>query len=246
MGDVIHALPVVSDLRAHRPDIEIDWVVEEAFADLPALHPGVRRVQTVAIRRWRGALAARRTWREVSCARRALREARYDIALDLQGLVKSAWVARWARAPIVGFHAASVREPLAARSYAVSYRVDASLHAIERLRALAGLALNYAPAGAPVFGLRRDLPRPAWMPAGACVVLLHGTSRAEKDWPDAHWVALARACRAAGCEPLWPWGSDAEQLRSQRLARQAGAGTVPPRLTLAEAAGMLRHAVGTG
>ena len=42
MGDVIHALPVVSDLRVHRPDIQIDWVVEEAFADLPALHPGAR------------------------------------------------------------------------------------------------------------------------------------------------------------------------------------------------------------
>ena len=53
MGDVIHALPVVSDLVAARPGIEIDWVVEEAFADLPRLHPAVAQIHPVAVRRWR-------------------------------------------------------------------------------------------------------------------------------------------------------------------------------------------------
>jgi heptosyltransferase-1 len=63
MGDVIHALPVVSDLIAARPGIEIDWLVEESFADLPGLHPGVDQTLAVAVRRWRR--TPRRPWAEV-------------------------------------------------------------------------------------------------------------------------------------------------------------------------------------
>ena len=248
MGDVIHALPVVTDLQVHRPDVTVDWVVEEAFADLPALHPAVRTVQRVALRRWRSALGRARTWQELAAARRALQDAHYDVVLDLQGLVKSAWIARWASAPVVGFDATAAREPLAARLYARRHGPSpdhASLHAIERLRRLAGAEFGYTPSGAPVFGLRRDLARPGWMPARPAIALLHATSRAQKSWPEASWLALAQACAQAGCEPLWPWGSEKERQQSERLAAAAGTGIVPPRLTLAEAAAMLLHAAGT-
>lgn len=244
MGDVIHGLPVVTDLQAHRPDLTIDWVVEEAFADLPALHPGVARVQRVALRRWRRELLRTSTWREIGAARAALRGRDYDAVLDLQGLAKSAWVARWAGAPITGFARGCVREPIAARFYAHAHSVDMRSHAIERLRSLAGQAWGYTPQGLPSFGLRRDLPRPAWMPQGA-VVLLHATSRAEKAWPDDAWVRTAQACARAGRVPLWPWGSAAEQAQAQRLASLAGTGLVTPRMRVAEAAAMLLHADGT-
>lgn len=248
MGDVIHALPVVTDLQLHRPDITVDWVVEEAFADLPALHPAVRTVHRVALRRWRRELGRARTWHELAAARRALRAARYDISLDLQGLVKSAWIARWTKAPVVGFDATAAREPLAARLYARWHGAPAdhaTLHAIERLRRLAGAEFGYMPSGNPIFGLRQDLARPEWMPARPAVAMLHATSRAEKSWPDACWVALARACAQAGCEPLWPWGSHTERHQAERLAAAAGTGIVPPRLALSEAAAMLLHAAGT-
>ena len=245
MGDVIHALPVVTDLRAQRPDLAIDWVVEEAFADLPALHPGVARVQRIALRRWRRALLRAGTWREIGAARTALRERAYDAVLDLQGLAKSAWVARWAGAPITGFARDCVREPIAARAYAHTHRVDMQSHAIDRLRSLAGQAWGYTPQGLPAFGLRRDLPRPAWMPPQGAVVLLHATSRPEKAWSDDAWVRTAQACAQAGRVPLWPWGSAAEQAQAQRLASLAGTGLVTPRMRLSEAAAMLLHAHGT-
>lgn len=245
MGDVIHALPVVTDLKAHRPELTIEWVVEEAFADLPALHPGVARVQRVALRRWRRGLLQAGTWREIGAARMALRARAYDAVLDLQGLAKSAWVARWAGAPVTGFARGCVREPVAARFYARTHPVDMRLHAIERLRSLAGQAWDYAPHGPPVFGLRRDLPRPGWMPSKGVVVLLHATSRPEKGWADEDWVQLARACAQVGLVPLWPWGSAAEQVQAQRLASLAATGLVTPRMRLAEAAAMLLHASGT-
>src|SRR5512143_3890684 len=95
MGDVIHALPVVSDIMRARPGATIDWVVEEGFSALPRLHPGVRTVLPVALRRWRRAVFSPATWREWRAARRAVGRARYDRVIDLQGLLKSAWVARW-------------------------------------------------------------------------------------------------------------------------------------------------------
>ena len=110
MGDVIHALPVVSDLLAARPGIEIDWLVEESFADLPRLHPGVDRTLTVAVRRWRRTPLSAAVRAEVRDLAARLRERRYDLALDLQGLVKSAWLARLTGAPIAGFAWGSARE----------------------------------------------------------------------------------------------------------------------------------------
>ena len=117
LGDVIHNLPVATDLRARFPDAAIDWVVEEAFADVVRLHPGVRRVLPVAIRRWRGSLLAPATWSEMRAFRAALQQERYDLVLDTQGLLKGALLARMARGRRCGYAATSAREPVAARFY---------------------------------------------------------------------------------------------------------------------------------
>jgi heptosyltransferase-1 len=218
MGDVIHALPVVTDIVAARPDARIDWVVEEGFADLPRLHPAVREVIPVAIRRWRRTLATRATWSEIRATRARLREVRYDLALDLQGLVKSAWIARWTGAPVAGFDRASAREPLAALAYAKRYPVARDLHAIERLRSLAGQALGYRAEGGPRFGLSAPALALPWLPAGRFVVLLHATSRPEKQWPAQQWVALGARLRASGVSVVLAWGSDAERRAARQLA----------------------------
>ena len=97
MGDVVHALPAVSDLARNLPGTVIDWVIEERFAEIPRLHRDVARVIPIGVRRWRGQLYQPSTWRQIGAARQALREHRYDRILDLQGLLKSACVARWAR-----------------------------------------------------------------------------------------------------------------------------------------------------
>ena len=98
MGDVVHALPLAADL-ASQPGIEIDWLVEESFAAIPAMSRHVRQVHRVALRRWRKALLEADTWREVAAVKKALRAENYDWVLDVQGLLKSAWMARWTGAP---------------------------------------------------------------------------------------------------------------------------------------------------
>ncbi|HLD09464.1 MAG TPA: lipopolysaccharide heptosyltransferase 1, partial [Methylophilaceae bacterium] len=87
LGDVIHNLPVIADIRAHFPDMEIDWAVEEGFADIPKLHPAVNAVIPVAMRRWRHALFSKNTWAEIAACKRKLKAASYDLVLDTQGLL---------------------------------------------------------------------------------------------------------------------------------------------------------------
>ncbi len=248
MGDVIHALPVVSDLIAARPGIEIDWLVEESFADLPGLHPGVDQTLAVAVRRWRRTPLSATVRAEVKGLARRLRERRYDLALDLQGLVKSAWLAWLTGAPIAGFDWGSAREPLATLAYRHRYPVPNDLHAIERLRQLAGQAIGYPVSGLPRFDLRPPGLELPWCPARPYAVFLHATSRADKQWPAAHWVTLATRLLAQGVSVVLPWGSPAEQSQAQAIADQGGrapgaaAIVVAPRLSLAECASLLAGA----
>jgi heptosyltransferase I len=242
MGDVVHAMPVVTDILQAHPEACIDWVVEEAFADLPRLHPGVTEVIPVAIRRWRRALLAEPTRAQVRAVRRRLGAVHYDLALDLQGLLKSAWLCRMIQAPSAGFSWRCAREPLAALVYDRRYAVDMSAHAIERLRSLAAQALGYRVQGLPRFGLRLPEGSLPWVPATPYAVLLHATSRAEKQWRVADWHVLIGRLREAGIVCVLPWGNEVERDAARNLARADPQAIVAPRLTLAQCALMLGHA----
>src|ERR671925_1213291 len=94
LGDVVHNCPAVSDAARAAPGAAIDWIVEEAFAGIAAMHVAVRRVIPVAVRRWRAALWKREVWAEIGAWRRALRAEEYDAVIDTQSLLKSALIAR--------------------------------------------------------------------------------------------------------------------------------------------------------
>ena len=116
MGDVIHALPAVNALRQILPDVEIGWVIEERWSELLCAkgysregplsdqRPLASRVHPVRTQSWRRNLFAPATWKDIQSCGRELREARYDTALDMQGSIRSAVVARWSGArSVVGF-----------------------------------------------------------------------------------------------------------------------------------------------
>src|SRR5258705_12488499 len=93
LGDVVHNCPAVSDAARAIPGAQIDWVVEEPFAQVAAMHSSVRRVITVAVRRWRSAAWSPAAWREIRGLRRTLAARRYDPRLETHALRKSAFVA---------------------------------------------------------------------------------------------------------------------------------------------------------
>jgi heptosyltransferase-1 len=217
LGDVIHHMPALTEARARRPADRFAWVVEEAFAPLVRLHPAAGDVIPVAGRRWRGLkLAAPSTWSQIAAFLRRLRAHEYAEVIDVQGLFfKSALIAKCARGRTHGYDAASIKEPLAARLYDVRHHVEWKQHAIARNRELTGLALGYAPQGAPDYGL--DAFRAAAKPATPYGVLLHATAEAGKQWPVDNWRSLAAAL-ASDFEPVLPWGTNAERDRARGIA----------------------------
>jgi lipopolysaccharide heptosyltransferase I len=238
LGDVIHNLPVVSDIRRHLPDARVDWVVEEPYAALVALHPAVRRVIPVAMRRWRRGLLGHRTWKEIAEFRRLSQAEAYDAVVDTQGLMKSAVLARAARGRHHGFDAASAREPLAARLYDVTHHVARAQHAVRRNRMLAAAALGYRVGD----GLDYGIVAPAAAQPDPYCVLLHGSSRAEKLWPEQAWIDLGRRIEAHALRCVLPWGSDDERLRSGRIAAGLARAVVPGPMALDRLAAVLRGA----
>ncbi len=227
MGDVIHALPALTDALRAILGIRFDWVVEEAFQEIPAWHPAVANVIPVALRRWRKSPLKAIVSGEWRRFKQALRKEHYDPILDSQGLLKSAWLASKAKGLRVGFDKASARESIAARLYAKTFAVARDQHAIARQRELFAKALGYAqpmtePDSALSVRWRPDMAQPY-------VVFLHGTSWSSKEWPEAYWVGLAKLARAHGYRVKLVWGNETERGRAERIAREGDASVLPHR-----------------
>ncbi len=141
LGDILHTLPAVASLRAAFPDARIDWVIEERWKDLLEFNPDVSSTIIVSTHAWRAALDQRGTWREVRAAVGGLRDAHYDAALDFQGLLKSALLARLSGAPRrIGFDSSALKEPAAAMFYTELVRPPEGVHVVEMNLALARAA----------------------------------------------------------------------------------------------------------
>ena len=278
LGDVVHTMPALQDIRHALPDAQIDWVVEAAFAPLVRRCQGVGRVIESDLRRWRKSPLSAGTRSAWHAFKADLQRDAYDAVIDLQGLTKSAVVSRLARLAPHG-----KRYALANRTDGAGYEaptrwladvavpVAAHTPAVQRSRELCARALGYILPKNESFGLVALVPG-AWVatdnvayvemcgndvralanqhatpgaPCGAssttpsparspvpCIALIHGTSRADKQWPLEHWQALGARLNAAGCAVALPHGSDAEQRTSDAIAGQLASAVVWPRLSL--------------
>jgi heptosyltransferase-1 len=241
LGDVVHNLPVATDIRRHRPDTIIDWVVEEQYVPLVRMHPAVDHVHPVSLRRWRRNVFSGAHWREFGEFRRRLTAQAYEAIIDTQGLLKSALVSKLAHGPVYGFGPATAREPLASRFYDVRLEFPPAAHKILRYRSVAARALGYAVPDAIDYGIRPASARPAFANGRYCVAF-HATARAAKLWPEARWMELIRRLDAAGVACILPWGSGDERSRSERLAAAGSRCVVPPPMSIDEMAALIGDA----
>lgn len=242
MGDIIHALPVAHDIREALPEAELHWVAEESFQDIPTLAPAVSKVHVTAFRRWRKAILSGPVRAEMAAVRHALCAERYDVVIDIQGLMRSAMVARWTGVPATGYTWGTAREPIASLAYARKLDFPASLGAVKRYRMATAAALGYEiDPDKPVFGLQAK-SEPSVMPMGPYAALAVNTSRDEKLWPEAHWTHLGRKLAGAGLRSVLFWGSDSERDRVERLAKTIPGAEVAPRTRLSTTAATLARA----
>jgi heptosyltransferase I len=237
LGDIVHTMPAVQDLRHYLPDAKIDWVVEEGFGELAALCEGVDRVIALGLRRWRkqGLLSSqtRKEWRQF---RDELRRHEYDYVFDFQGLVKSAWITRMAvltpqgqRIGLANRTDGAGYEPLARLAYSKAIRVPPRIHAIERSRYMAAQSLVKPIYSSLSFGLAHIISQYSGDTLNsilrnnklehAYAVFVHGSSRADKLWREASWVKLAHELRVHGFRIALPWGAEPEREAAQRIAQ---------------------------
>lgn len=229
LGDVVHSYPAITDAAAAVPGLTIDWLVDEAFAPLARLHPAVRRVIALPIRRLKKKPGE--TWPILKARLAELRSERYDIVVDAQGLVKSAVAGQLARAGVRhGFARGSAREGMATLLYGARHSIPETEHMATRIRRLFAAALGYPmPATPPDAGLRAES---AARPEGAgrpYVVLVHGTSWKTKTWTRAAWRELADALDVGGFDAvLFAHGAEETARVAEIADGKANARVLPP------------------
>jgi heptosyltransferase-1 len=255
LGDVLHNLPIVWDLRARLPDAQIDWVVEEGYVHLlaPLLSRngfrGIDRIIPFGLRRWKKNLFSFTTWKEFFAFRKILQSATYDILIETQGLIKSAIVCSLSKkssgAVVAGLANAtefSGYEPLARSFYNQSVQVSTQCHAVDRSRWVMCSALDWSLIGrgnTPQFYPSEFIASiPKASDAGLSepyILCFHSTAREAKRWPNDNWIALGRDLSARGYQIVFPWGSPAEKAVSQLLASHIPGAFVPPAFSIEEA-----------
>ena len=252
LGDILHNLPMVWDLRARLPNAQIDWVVEEGYVHLlePLLSresfKGIDHIIPFGLRRWKKKILSRHSWKELFAFKRNLQDSSYDIVIETQGLLKSALVCFLAKKNpnivIAGLANATLYsgyEPLARLFYNQCVQVPIDCHAVDRSRWVMCSALNWPliePSTTPQFypqNFLESLPEKA-LPGlqKPYVLCFHSTAREAKRWSNENWVTLGKELVKRGYQPVFPWGSPSEKLISTQLADQIPGAIVPPAFSI--------------
>ena len=250
LGDVLHTLPVVHDIKTAQPDAQIDWVVESLFAGVVRRCDGVNKVITCELRQWRKtpfSAATRQAWRVF---KDDLQREQYDAVIDLQGLTKSALVSKLAKlSPTCKRYAMANRTDGSSYEAPTRWLADEAIrlaphvHAVHRAREVCAQALKYKLSENAVFkpqykllaGLNNAYTAINNIVKGdhkTTVVFTHGSSRDDKLWPVSHWVELGQRLNAAGFGVALAHGSADEEQRSHVIAKQLADAVVWPRLGL--------------
>jgi heptosyltransferase-1 len=242
MGDVIHTLPAVQALRDAFPQAHIGWLIEERWAELlcargsprrgmrSELRPLVDEVHTVSLKTWRKSPFSLSTLQRVATVWNDIRDARYDVAIDLQGAMRSALLARWSGARVV-IGAAEPRESPASLWYTRQAAVRGR-HVVEQ---------NFSMAEA-LIGRTAEIPR-AQFPCdpeaearisrrlaengiGEFAILNPGAGWGAKRWPADRYGEVARQLADRGMRSILNYGPGEEELA--RAAERASEGKALP------------------
>ncbi len=257
MGDVIHGMPAIAALRRAKPDLKIGWLVEERWAELlcsgeterlaprSPLKPLADWVHLANFSRWRRALSSGDTWGEVRSYIREVRAMKYELALDLQGSIRSALAAR-ATGASTRVGSSQPREAPASMLYTRAIE-PAATHVVEQslslASAVAGQALEYAGPPFPV-----DPAREAWaanfiakLDGKPFVILNPGAGWGAKCWPAESFGVAACALAERGLAVVVNHGPGEEQL-AEAVRESSGGVAVPLKCSVGDLIALTRRA----
>jgi heptosyltransferase-1 len=262
LGDVLHNLPIVWDIRSRLPNAQIDWVVEEGYVHLltPLLScngfRGIDRIIPFSLRRWKKSLFSGKSWSEFFVFKHSLQEVGYDIVIETQGLLKSALVCALAKknpgAVVAGLANAtefSGYEPIARFFYSQLVQVPVQCHAVDRSRYVTCSALDwplidrsekarfYPISYVDAIGIGKAslLQKPY-------VLFFHSTAREAKRWNNANWILLGNKLSDLGYQIVLPWGNTQEKNISEELSAKIPRSLVPSSFSISEAFSVIANA----
>lgn len=236
LGDIVHAIPAAAALRRAHPDARLDWLLESRHREIVELVPVVDRIVVLAASTPGAWL---RTIRE-------LRAARYDVALDFQGLMKSAVLARASGAKrVAGFALRHLREKTARPFYTTAVHGEGGHAILKNLRLLRTLGIEDDRFEFPLAAV--DSPALDALRAtigGARFALINpGAAWPNKRWPPDRFGALAVRIRdGAGLRPVVLWGPGEETLADSVVRASGGAALPAPRTSLRDLVALSRAA----
>jgi lipopolysaccharide heptosyltransferase I len=250
-GDIIHALPAMHDLL-QRPQVEeVHWLLDSRYRFVAGAFPPGVTVHCIDLK-------GEKPLREIRRVRRELRQLAPDLVLDMQGLIKSGFLARLAGAPVLGMDPEHMRERMN-RLFVRSIRFHPEeRHVVQQYRRIAaapfytegGIPQHPMPYQAPYVafdaGMKQagDEQLDAWGLTPGRYVWLHlGGGWATKQLPQPSWEWLAGALAADGLTPVLGWGNPAEQRLAEQVKGRVGSCILPEqRLDMPALCGVLARA----
>jgi lipopolysaccharide heptosyltransferase I len=236
LGDIVHAIPAAAALRRAHPSARVDWLVDAKHRDIVDLVTTIDRVVVVprpTLRGWVQAL-------------RAVRTVRYDVAIDLQGLLKSAVLARASGAArVVGFSIWHLREKTARPFYSATEPAEGGHVIHKNLRLLRAIGIEDDRVEFPLGAVQSDaLARVRDEAAGRPFALINaGAGWPNKRWPPDRFGAVARfLADECGVTPVVVWGPGEEALAAAVVSASAGAAVTAPPTRVADLLALLREA----
>lgn len=236
MGDLIHLLPALTDAKKANPALVFDWIVDKNFAEVASWHPAVEKTILTNHRKWRSSLTTQTTRLEIKSFLKNLKQQSYDLVIDAQGNIKSAFISLFAKGPRAGFDASSIPEWGAHFLYHKTASAEKNLHAIEKLRLLVASALDYdKPNTPPDYNINKDLFINPNIPLqDPYLLFVPLASHPSKLWSEAYWIELIKHALPLGLPILIPSGNDKEQERAKRLATLSPHVIALPKLPLSQ------------
>jgi heptosyltransferase-1 len=236
LGDLVHTLPAVAAIRRAHPSIGIDWLVDAAHREFLSL---VTVIDDVIVLRDRSA----RAWLE---ARRVLRQRAYDVAIDFQGLIKSAALARLSGAKrVVGFNRAALRERAAGPLYTEQVEVGKGRHVVfKNLRLAASIGVTSELLEFPLAQVESAaLADVRARVTGAFALINCGAAWPNKRWPPEHFGRTATWLRERhGLTSVVLWGPEESAVADAVAAASDGAAFAAPRTGLGDLVALSRAA----
>jgi heptosyltransferase-1 len=219
LGDLILALPALSDAKAALKNIEFDWVVDKSLSEIPLWHPSVKELFVTNHRVWRKSLTKKATYQEFSTLYQKLKKKQYDLIIDAHGNIKSGLLSLIPKGKRAGFDGSSTPEWGSQFFYHETHKASKELHAIERLRILFASALNYPlPTTKPNYQINlAGLKKPEIELPPQYLIFVPIASHDSKLWPENHWKELIQKTVEKGFFILLPWGNLKEKERAERL-----------------------------